>query len=280
MLRAFILVFLVINLSGCFIAPGMKMQPPPPDVRCSAARCKPDLHFIPIDVCLVRQLNQMSSTTLDEAYYYHVGAHDILNVYVFGHPELMGPIGIPPAEQSTGLLNPTLAPVGYLVNTDGDIYYPMVGRVHVLGKTVEQIRVQLTSSLKKYIRNPQIDVRVSGFRSKKVYVMGEVQKPGLLPLTDSPMSITDAINLAGGFDLKAADPSHIFVIRGDYAHPEIYWLNAGSPEALLLGENFRLKGQDVIFVSTAEVARWNRAIDQILPTIQAVWFTNALINSN
>jgi len=276
MLRVIILLLLIVGLNGCFIAPGMKMRSGPmPSAPSHDIKPK----FIPITVSLVRQLNQSSISSQDDAYYYHVGAHDVLSIFVWGHPELNGPTGMTASEQGANA-GPSLAPVGYLVSSDGTIFFPMVGTIHVAGKTTEQNRMQLTSSLKKYIRSPQLEVRVTGFRSKKIYVMGEVYRPGLQPVTDSPMSITDAINLAGGLDQKSADPSHIFIIRGDYAQPDVYWLDAQSPDVLLLGENFRLKSNDVIFVSTAEVARWNRAIDQILPTVQAVWFTNSLINSN
>src|SRR5581483_11949609 len=118
---------------------------------------------------------------------------------------------------------------------------------------------------------PQLDVRVTSFRSQKVYVMGEVRKPGLQPITDAPLSITDAINLAGGFDQNSADTSNIFIIRGDYARPDVYWLNAKSPYALLLAEHFYLLPHDVVFVSATGWSRWNRAISLVLPSIQTVW---------
>lgn len=276
MLRIFIVLFLIMELSACFIAPGMQMQSPPVTAESVAAPYQIQPTFIPIDVSLVRNMNRFARINQDDAYYYHVGAHDILNIYVWGHPELNGPIGQVATEQGTNAA-PTLAPVGYLVSSDGTIFFPMVGTVHVAGQTVEQNRQSITHRLKRYIRNPQLEVRVTGFRSKKIYVMGEVYKPGLLPITDSPMNIADAINLAGGMDRKTADASHIFIIRGDYARPKVYWLNAHSPDTLLLAENFRLKNNDVVYVSTAEVARWNRAIDQILPTIQTIWFTRSLI---
>jgi polysaccharide export outer membrane protein len=60
------------------------------------------------------------------------------------------------------------------------------------------LRDVLTSRLSRYIQNPQLDVRVVGFRSKRVYVVGEVQTPGVLPLNDLPMTIADAISLSGG----------------------------------------------------------------------------------
>lgn len=277
MLRTLILFLFGMSLAGCFIAPGMQMQSP------SGSAYNPvKLNFVPITVGLVRTMGQHHAGTLahneDDTYHYRIGAHDILNIYVWGHPEFDAPLGQAPSQQGANAsLSPTMAPVGYLVSPDGEIFFPLVGYMHVGGKTTQQIRTQLTVALRKYIRKPQIDVRVSGYRSKKVYVMGEVNKPGLQPLTDTPMSITEAINLADGLVQDSADPSHIFIIRGDYARPDVYWLDASSPVALLLGENFYLQPQDVIFVSTAGVSRWNRAITQILPTIQTVWFTRSLI---
>lgn len=277
MIKKIALIFLVLGLSGCFVAPGMKMDGVPLTYTLPENRIKPE--FIPIDVELVRNLSKHGMQVQDDAYYYHVGIHDILSIYVWEHPEFNGPIGQISGESGgAGAINPSMSSVGFLVNPDGNIYFPMVGNVHVAGKTVDQIREELAHLLKTYVPKPQVNVRVIGFRSKKIYIMGEVMRSGLQPLTDSPISITDAINLAGGMDPRSADTSHIFVIRGDYSKPEVYWLNARSPDALLLGENFRLKNHDVIFVSTTGVARFNRIMDQILPTVQAVWMTNNMLN--
>lgn len=274
MLRIIILIFLMVQLSGCFIAPGMRMRSTPAQVN---NNIKPT--FIPITVDLVQQMDQTRRYDRNDTYYYRVGPYDVLNIYVWGHPELSAPVGQMPAERSSNS-NPTLEPVGYLVSPDGTIYFPLVGTVHVAGKTIEENRNHLASLLRKYIRRPQVDVRVTVFRSRRIYVMGEVKKPGMQPINDKPSSITEAINLADGLIDKSADPSHIFVIRGDYARPRVYWLNAESPDALLLGENFRLQPNDVVFVSTAGVSLWNRAIEQILPTIQTAWFTYSLIRNN
>lgn len=278
LVRSIILLALGMSLSSCFIAPGMRMSVP---AESRGRQAPNDIKpiFIPITVSLVRKMGHYPSLNYhNNSYHYRVGAYDILNIHVWDHPEFASPLGQPPSEQSVNApLNPVISPVGFLVGADGDIYFPLVGYVRVEGKTTEQIRTTLSRSLRKYVRNPQMDVRVSGFRSRKIYVMGEVYKPGLQPITDTPMSITDAINLAGGMMPDSADPSHIFVIRGDYARPDVYWLNAQSPTALLLGENFHLQAHDVVFVSTAGISRWNRAINQILPSVQTVWFTANLI---
>lgn len=276
MLRVFTALILFFFLNGCFIAPGMRMKTPSMVATKSSMEALNEIKpiFIPIDVALVRNMNRIARVKQQDTYYYHVGPHDILNIYVWGHPELNGPIGNAAIESgANSQLSPSLSTSGYLVDPDGKIYFPLAGTIKVGGKTTSTIRTELAASLRKYIRNPQIDVRVMGFRSKKIYVMGEVVHPGIQPLTDASMSITDAINLAGGLDLKTSDPSQIFIIRGNFLRPRVYWLNAQSPDALLLGESFHLQSHDVVFVSTAGIARWNRAIEQILPTVQTAWFT-------
>ncbi len=116
------------------------------------------------------------------------------------------------------------------------------------------------------------------FRGQKVYVFGEVNKPGFIPLNDQPLTIADAITQSGGLNVDSSDPTHIYVIRGSFTHPTIYWLNAGTPDALLLAEHFNLKPGDVLYISSAVITRWNRVLNQLLPTIQTVYFTQSVVN--
>jgi len=119
---------------------------------------------------------------------YLVGPGDVLNITVWDHPELTLPAGqFRDAETS-----------GQLVGEDGYFFYPYVGKVRAGGLTVAELRDFLTEKLGTYINNPQLDVRVVGFRSKKVYVVGEVNVPGVLPLDDLPLMVADAISLSGG----------------------------------------------------------------------------------
>jgi polysaccharide export outer membrane protein len=151
-----------------------------------------------------------------------------------------------------------------------------VGYLHVAQKSTEEIHTLLTRRLSLYVPRPQVFVRVADFRSKKIYVMGEVLKAGFIPLNDQPLSITNALNMTGSLDPNSSDPRHIYVIRGNFLRPEIYWLNASMPTALLLGEQFQLQDNDVLVVSTATVTRWNRFLNQLLPSLQTVWYTKAV----
>jgi polysaccharide biosynthesis/export protein len=133
---------------------------------------------------------------------YKLGPGDIISVIVWDHPELTIPAGIyRSAEQS-----------GNLVDADGNIFYPYAGTLHVAGKTALEVRSLLAQKLSKVVEKPQVDVRVVAFRSKRVYVVGEVKQPGLLEIDDVPLTIVDAVNKAGGFNPEA-DHSELLLTR-------------------------------------------------------------------
>jgi len=210
---------------------------------------------------------------------YRIAPADVLDIAVWQHPELSLPEKNSGGSENLPSRHGAAGREGYLVNANGDIYFPLVKNIHVYGKTVDQIRTEIAARLRRYIKNPEVTVRVADFRSRKVYVLGEVKNPRIIPVNDQPLSITDAILMAGGMDTSAADPEHVYVIRGRPDQPDVFWLNARTPDALLLAEQFRLKPGDVLFVSSAPAARWNRIINQLLPTIQTIWYTKAIIDT-
>ena len=165
------------------------------------------------------------------------------------------------------------------MNSTGRIYFPLNGYIPVAGKTVDEIRVTISQGLKKYIPKTQVNVRVADYRGQKIYVIGEVKKPGFLPLNDQVLNIADALALSGGMDPDSADPRYIYIIRGTIARPQIYWLDAKTPDKLLLAEHFSLYPKDILYVSSAPATRWNRMLQQLLPTVQTIWYTQAITNN-
>ena len=307
-----------------------------------------------VDAEIRNLIGQQASTA------YRIGAQDILNVLVWDHPELSNPMG-----NFQDIQN-----MGRLVREDGTIFFPYVGVLHVAGKTVEEVRRDIQTKLAPYIQSPQVDVRVVGFRSKKVYVTGEVDRPGIVPVTDVPMTVMDAINLAGGFDkeradqrtayltrngqrqqldilalysgaqgnlllqdgdvlyvpnntqnkvfilgevekqravmmdqgrltlaealsgaegmnLSTADTRGVYVIRAvptvladgspGAVQADIYQLDLRDASALVLADAFQLQPRDLVYVSSSGLVRWNRVIQQILPTVTTLFQTDRLI---
>lgn len=104
----------------------------------------------------------------------------------------------------------------------------------------------------------------------KVFVLGEVGSPASRLLNKGRMSLAEALGDAGGVDPLTSNAGHVYVIRNHKAKPEIFHLDARSPDAMLLADRFSLAPHDVVFVDAAEVTRWNRVITQILPTAQTI----------
>ncbi|MDH5633367.1 MAG: polysaccharide export protein [Gammaproteobacteria bacterium] len=204
-------------LSGCMLAPGLHLSSTDFDGDAPAeekalADQSPELEvaLVPVTPALVRrqatELSQQPGVAVSLSdptpHIYRVGPQDVLSIIVWEHPELTIPAGGErPVEKA-----------GHQVNNDGQIFYPYVGLVHVAGKTTDQIRTELTRQLSRFIKRPQLDVRVVAFNSQKVYVSGQVKQPGNLPISDVPLHVADAVNAAGGA-LPTGDVSRVVLSR-------------------------------------------------------------------
>ncbi|MDT8453438.1 MAG: polysaccharide biosynthesis/export family protein [Gammaproteobacteria bacterium] len=105
---------------------------------------------------------------------------------------------------------------------------------------------------------------------RKIYVMGEVNKSQTLPMIEGKLSLAEALATAG-VDQNTAEPERIFVLRQGEDKPIAYHLDASEPAGLILATAFPLQALDVVFVSTADMTRWNRVLSQLLPTVQTLW---------
>lgn len=153
-----------------------------------------------------------------------LGSGDVFDVRVYLEPELSG---------------------AYRVASDGTILYPLIGKMYLNGKTPTQIAEEIQSGLSRYIKNPQVYVFVKEFNSRKIFVFGQVQKPGTFPYEDR-MTIIQALTLAGGFSQMAAK-NRTYIMR--YVSGKESRLTVPLEE-IISGNlrNFELQPGDIIFV--------------------------------
>jgi len=119
---------------------------------------------------------------------YAVGPGDVLEITVYDNPDLQTRVR---------------------VGSGGDIVMPLLGKVSVADLTVAQVGEKITALLADgYLVNPQVNVFVTEFRSKKVMVLGRINKPGLIELSGS-ISLLELISRAGGLEADAGETATV-----------------------------------------------------------------------
>ncbi|WP_242360378.1 polysaccharide export protein [Anaeromyxobacter sp. SG17] len=183
--------------TGCrSISPGLQFKPDKLEARGTAEQ---PIAIVPISSkVLVEQAEarvraasaRPKDPLADQAasWQYRIAPYDVLSVIVWDHPELTIPAGEFRAAET----------FGNAVQADGTMFYPHVGVIEVGGKTLPEVRVLIAERLRKYIENPQLDVRIAAFRGQRVEVTGEVVQPTTLPISDVPLRVQDAIAACRG----------------------------------------------------------------------------------
>ena len=131
-----------------------------------------------------------SLTAMPASKDYKIGIDDVLTINVWHEPDLSRNLTVRP---------------------DGKISLPLVGDVRAAGKTPPQLEAELRSDLAEYIKDPELTVIVAEIRSRRVNIIGEVQRPGTFALTQQ-MGVLDIIAEAGGLK-DFAKKNKIYVLR-------------------------------------------------------------------
>jgi len=109
-------------------------------------------------------------------------------------------------------------------------------------------------------------VNVSDRSYNKIFVLGEIAKPGSLVMNKKRSTLAEALSDAGYINQNTSDPRWIYVMRGNTDTPEVFHLDSRLPDAMLLADRFPLRPRDIVYVDAAAVVRWQRVIANILPT--------------
>jgi polysaccharide biosynthesis/export protein len=133
---------------------------------------------------------------------YIIGAQDVLDISVWKEPEVSRVVPVRP---------------------DGKISLPLLNDVQAAGLTPSLLAAQITVSLKKYVTSPQVTVIVTTINSQRIYIIGEVTRPGAFPMLPG-MNVLQALSSAGGFTQFAKTKS-IYVLRMENGKQQKYPVN-------------------------------------------------------
>lgn len=157
---------------------------------------------------------------------YVIGAQDVVDVSVWKEPDFTRTVPVRP---------------------DGKISLPLLNDVQASGLTPLQLAAEVTRSLNKFVTNPQVTVIVTQINSKRVYLLGEVARPGAYTMLPD-MTILQALSNAGGFS-QYANSKKIYVLREENGKEQKFFFNYKEVISGKRAEqNIRLQPGDTIVV--------------------------------
>lgn len=157
---------------------------------------------------------------------YVIGAQDVVAISVWKEPELS--LSVP-------------------VRPDGKISLPLLNDVQAAGLTPTQLASQLSTGLTKFLTNPQVTVIITAINSQRIFILGEVTRPGTFPLLPG-MTVLQGLTDAGGFT-PFANSKKIYVLRQENGKPEKIFFNYKDViDGKQLSENIELKAGDTLVV--------------------------------
>jgi len=158
---------------------------------------------------------------------YRIGVDDVLAVSVWDNKDLDQVVFVRP---------------------DGRISLPLVGEVRAAGLTVAELTQTLNDAYQKTVKGAQVTVSVREIRSRPIFFVGGVARPGPMQLTQD-LTLLQAISLAGGL-LPTADLESAFVVRGNVRIPVDFVRLIQKAD---LSQNLRLQPGDTVVVPVADV---------------------------
>lgn len=147
------------------------------------------------------------------------------------------------------------------------------GRTHIVD--MQAFLDAGTSGNNPVLQNGDV-VSVARAEQQEAYLLGQFVKPSTVDLTRENMTLTQAVTRVGGLKEDSADARGIFVFRDTALGITVYQLDASNPTAYLIGTKFTILPQDVIYVTSAPLHRWNRLISSLLPTLTTVRAADAI----
>jgi polysaccharide export outer membrane protein len=132
---------------------------------------------------------------------------------------------------------------------DGTVPFPLLGSLAIGGKTVLEATAAIQSALRAYLINPQVALRIVEYNKRRFTILGQVNRPGTFDMPDdSPLSLLEAIGMAGGYS-RLANPSKVTIRRsGTQGTEEMFKVDAKRMAKSKTAAPFLIQPGDTVVV--------------------------------
>ncbi|MGL5682622.1 MAG: polysaccharide biosynthesis/export family protein [Marinifilaceae bacterium] len=220
-------------------------------------------------VIYLQDVAAAEQSSLSEAYQPRIINNDKLSIVVSSmNQEAALPFNTPMLGLSQpGISSTNSADVknGYIVESDGCINFPVLGRVKAAGLTREELAAQLEKQLEPYLKDRIVNVQFLNF---KVTVLGEVRRPGSFTVPTDRITLLEALGMAGDLDILAKR-QNVLIIRETNGRREFERLDLRSKK-LFESEYFYLQQNDVVYVEPGKSRIFSGAVSPVLPYVLSI----------
>lgn len=172
---------------------------------------------------------------------------DLLSIQVFGcDEESIKIFNIPSSTSQSsnrGYFVGAAVPQGYLINKEGEIDFPVIGKIKLEGITLENAIEIIKSKLNLYLKEPKVNIQIQNF---KVTVLGDVKNPGTIQVPNEKITLIEAIGIAGDLNITALR-KNIIVLRDEGSSKKQYRVDLTNKE-FMDSPVYYLQQNDVIYV--------------------------------
>lgn len=242
----FTILAISVSFSGCAITSGLQTYDLPEQGQYKTDQGA-ELSVVQLNQNNIPNLNlanQENSNNVVSLFHhqqniYRLSPGDILSIQLWAYPEITPPI------QDVN----NVKAIGYPIDPNGNVQLPLVGSVPIAGKTLAETNRFLHNQFAKYLKHPDVVVRVLSYEGRRYFVNGQVVRSGQYTLNDQPISIYTALGQAGGIDTKTGDTTNIQLIRNG----QTFNLNTIQLEKQGLSlHNLLIQPNDTIYVNTKQ----------------------------
>lgn len=229
------------------------------------------------DVLYFQNIDKASLRPLAQEYEAVIKKDDRLIIVVSGPDKTVtSPYNLTLAENGYYNQNPELSTLSYLVDPEGNIDFPILGKLHVEGMTRNQLVTYLTNEIGKDVKDPIVYI---SFKNFKITVLGEVGHPGTYTIESEKVNVLQALSYAGDLQLTA-QRNGILLLREVDGVMEHYKIDL-TDSSLLESPYYYLQHNDILYVqpsltrvatATSSIGLWTSGLS-VLSTVLALVIT-------